>query len=60
MTVTRATSAQQHQPSVTIDQLRSGAAGGDAAAAEWAWEAPAGPGPTDPFREDWAAGWDSD
>ncbi len=39
----------------------SGSVGEEGVAAEWAWEAMAGPGPTDPFREDWAAsGWDSD
>ncbi len=48
-----------------LDQIGStkaaGGSRGGGGAAEWAWEAAAGPGPTDPFRGDWmAGGWDSD
>ncbi len=52
----------QQSPSAAIEQLGSWsrAEGGDTAE-EWVWEAMAGPGPKDPFREDWVGGdWDSD
>jgi hypothetical protein len=46
---------------IEAKRLGIGKGGGVGASAEWVWEAMAGPGPEDPFREDWAAdGWDSD
>ncbi len=39
-----------HRLPIASSQADGGSGGGGA---EWAWEAAAGPGPTDPFREDW-------